>query len=177
MAGSTVDRDTPLGGSRLQRWLPIPAPDVHRFLLPDEQLRYVARKHPIRLVRPAAELAAVWLLGGFLLRALGRNPFVDLIGVLLGFAVLRFLIRCLIWSRTVLVATNRRVFEARLLITSQSKVLPVFRQSVVFQQEPIGRALNFGTVLVQTPAGERVHTFHWLRDPQRFYEAVTDRAV
>jgi hypothetical protein len=69
------------------------------------------------------------------------------------------------------------VFEVESLIISRATIKPVFRQAVVFIQDPLGERLNYGTILTQMPNGDRVNTFKWTHDPRRFYAAVTDRAV
>jgi hypothetical protein len=85
--------------------------------------------------------------------------------------------RIIRWSRVLLVVTNRRVFEVESLLLSKASIKPVFRQGVVFIQDPVGERLNYGTVLTQMPNGDRVHTFRWIHNPKAFAQAVTNLAV
>lgn len=152
-------------------------PDVSRFLLPEEELRYQDRRHPIVLAPPLGIVLAVCILAGFIVTTVGAGVVLDLYFVVIIVSVLWFLYRVLRWSRVVLVATDRRVFEVESLIISRATIRPVFRQAVEFIQDPLGERLNYGTILTKTPNGDRVNTFKWIHDPRLFYQAVTDRAV
>lgn len=155
----------------------IPPPNITRFLLAGEELRYVDRLHPIVLARPALGVVAAIVVGGLLAMLVDAGTATPVWGIVVGAAVLWLLYRLIRWGRDLLVVTNRRVFEVRSLIISRVVIRPVFRQSVVFVQSPLGEALNYGRVSTQTPTGDRVHTFKMIRDPQAFYEALTDRAI
>lgn len=155
----------------------VPFPDVTRYLLPKEELLYLDRRHPVVLVPPTLTALAVAVVAGLLVTATGAGTMLDLyVWIVLG-AVGWWLFRVLRWSRTMLVVTNRRVFEVQAMFISRAAIRPVFRQSVVFRQDPIGQRLNYGTILTETPNGERVNTFHWIHNPRAFYQAVTDKAV
>lgn len=152
-------------------------PDVTRFLLPKEELRYRHRRHPIVLLPSLALVFALIILVGFLVTAVGAGPVLNLYFLVIVGSALWFMYRVLRWARIVLVVTDRRVFEVESLFISRATIKPVFRQAVVFVQDPIGERLNYGTILTEMPNGDRVNTFKWIHDPRRFYAAVTDRAV
>lgn len=155
----------------------VPVPDVTQYLLPKEQLLYLDRRHPVVLVGPALIAFVVCVAAGLLVTATGAGPTLDLfVWIVLG--VIGWLAyRVVRWSRTILVVTNRRVFEYWKMFTARGAIRPVFRQSVVFLQDPIGQRLNYGTILTETPNGDRVNTFRWIHNPGAFYQAVTDKAV
>jgi hypothetical protein len=152
-------------------------PDVSRFVLPEEELRYKDRRHPIVLVGPLAIVIAVCAIAGVTMTTVGAGPTLDLYLVVIVAAVGWFIYRVIRWSRLVLVVTDRRVFEVELMVISRATIRPVFRQSVVFVQDPLGERINYGTVATAMPGGDRVNTFKWVRNPASFYKAVTDRAV
>lgn len=155
----------------------VPLPDVTRYLLPKEHLLYLDRRHPVVLVAPAAAAIAVCVVAGLLVTASGAGALLDLyVWIVIG-ALGWLLFKVLRWSRTILVVSNRRVFEYQSMFISRAAIRPVFRQSVVFRQDPIGLRLNYGTILTETPNGERVNTFRWIHNPRAFYQAVTDKAV
>lgn len=153
----------------------IPPPNVRRFLLPSEVVRYVDRKHPVVLAPRMALALIVTLLAGFAVAGAGA-PMELLMYVAIA-ALVWLLYRLVRWSRMVLVVTDRRVFEVEALFISRASIRPVFRQSVIFIQDPIGERLNYGTILTETPNGDRVNTFKWIHNPRIFYQAVTDKAV
>lgn len=152
-------------------------PDVRRFLLPSEELRYAERRHPVVLLLPLLAVIGISLLAGIAVTSAGAGPVLDISVIVVALALVWLLYRALRWSRLVLVVTDRRVVEVEKLIMNRASIRPVFRQAVVFVQDPIGERLNYGTILTQTPNGDRVHTFRWIHNPRRFYAAVTDRAV
>lgn len=154
-------------------------PDPSKYLLDEERVALVIRRHhPIVLVPVAAltilvVLAVLWFL-------LASTPSAGVvIGALLviGAAGFFFFYRWVHWSRTVLVVTNRRLFEYVSLGIKRVTVLPVARQSIVFRQSPVGRAMGFGRVQVKTPNGAVLHDFAWLSDPARFRDEVTNIAA
>ncbi len=155
----------------------VPLPDVTRYLLPKEKLLYMDRRHPVVLVGPVLIALGICVLTGLLVTITGAGAMVDLyVWVVIG-ALLWVFFKVLRWSRTVLVVTDRRVFECESMLIARAAIRPVFRQSVVFRQDPVGQRLNYGTVLTETPNGERVNTFKWIHNPRAFYQAVTDKAV
>lgn len=154
-------------------------PDPSPYLLDEERVALVIRRHhPIVLV-PAAALTALIILAvlWYLMRdgATGAT-FVGAVLIITA-AAGWFLYRWIHWSRTVLVVTNRRLFEYVSLGIRRVTVLPVARQSIVFRQSPVGRTLGFGRVQVKTPGGAVLHDFEWLGEPARFRDAVTDIAA
>lgn len=168
-------RMAPKRGQRRRSFLDVP--DVSRFVLPEEELRYKDRRHPIVLVGPFAIVIAACIVAGLIVTTVGAGPVLDLYFIVIIASVGWFLYRVIRWMRVVLVATNRRVFEVELLLIHRATIRPVFRQSVVFIQDPLGERLNYGTILTHTPDGARVNTFKWTHNPRVFYQAVTDRAV
>jgi hypothetical protein len=160
-----------------QRRAFLAVPDVSRFVLPEEELRYKDRRHPIVLAGPVCIVLAAVIVAGLIVTTVGAGPVLDLYFIVIIAALGWFAYRLLRWMRVVLVATNRRVFEVELLVINRATIRPVFRQSVVFIQDPLGERLNYGTILTYTPDGNRVNTFKWTHNPREFYQAVTDRAV
>jgi hypothetical protein len=152
-------------------------PNISRFVLPGEEVRYRERRHPIVLAGPLAVVIAVCIIAGIIVATAGTSPALELSGVMIVAALLWFLYRVIRWSRVVLVATNRRVFEVEMMVVSRATIRPVFRQSVEFIQDPLGERLNYGTISTAMPGGGRVNVFRWTYKPRELYQAVTDRAV
>lgn len=173
---SSQDADVRMASGRQRRVL-LPVPDISRFVLPGEEVRYKDRRHPIVLAGPFAIASAAVIVAGLIVTLVGAGPVLDLYFIVIIAAVGWFAYRVLRWMRVVLVATNRRVFEVELMVINRATIRPVFRQSVVFIQDPLGERLNYGTILTMTPDGKRVNTFKWTHAPREFYRAVTDRAV
>lgn len=155
----------------------VPPPDITRYLLPKEQVQYMDRRHPVVLLGPLGIVMAVCVLAGFFVAAAGAGAILDLYMIVIVGALGWLIYRIVRWSRVLLVVTNRRVFEVESLLLSKASIKPVFRQGVVFIQDPVGERLNYGTVLTQMPNGDRVHTFRWIHNPKAFAQAVTNLAV
>lgn len=169
------ERDTELSLLR-PRASVFPLPNVAGYLLRGEEVNYIDRKHPVVLVGPALAAFALFLLAGFMVTVTGAGVMVDLFVWIVLAAVIWLALRVLRWSRTVLVVTNRRVFEFQSMIIKRAAIKPVFRQGIVFRQDPIGRQMNYGTVLTKAPTGDPIHVFRWIHNPRAFYRALTDRA-
>ena len=153
-----------------------PLPNVSSYLLRGEEVYYMDRRHPIVLIGPVLTAFAVFIVSGMLVTATGAGMMLDLFVWIVLAALAWVAFRILVWSRTVLVATNRRVVEYRSLIVNRAVLKPVFRQGIEFRQDPIGRRLNYGTVRTKAPTGEPIHVFRWIHNPRAFYQALTDRA-
>lgn len=154
-------------------------PDPTPYLIPKETVRLVVRRHhPIVLV-PVVALAAVVIIGVVAVLLLSApTPEMLTAATMIVVGVLLWVgYRWLHWNRTVLVVTNRRLFQLVSLGVRRVTVLPVARQSVVFRQSPIGRAVGYGRVQVQTPTGSTLHDFNWLAEAGPFRDAVTNVAA
>lgn len=162
---------------KTQRGTFLTVPDVSRFVLPEEEVRYKDRRHPIVLLGPFVIVVTAVILAGLIVSTVGAGPVLDVYFIVIIAAMGWFAYRVFRWMRVVLVATNRRVFEVELLVINRATIRPVFRQSVIFIQDPVGERFNFGTILTMTPDGKLVNTFKWTHNPRDFYRAVTDRAV
>lgn len=163
----------------MDRPLPEGLPDPTRYLLPEETVRLVVRRyHPIVLTGAAAIVVGAVVVG--ILTLVFAGPSVEVVGfvlVLVLAALAYFAYRWIHWSRTVLVITNRRLFQFVSLGIKRVTVMPVIRQSIVFKQSPIGRTLGFASVVVKTANGAELFNFNWLGDPERFREEITDLAA
>lgn len=154
-------------------------PDPTPYLLPDETVRLVVRRHHPIVLAPAAivvGLVLVAVLAGLLLGT-PTSGMIAAAGVVAVIALLYFAYRYMHWSRTVLVVTNRRLFQYVSLGIKRVTVLPVMRQSIVFRQSPFGRAMGFGTVQVKMANGSVLYNFDWLADAPRFRDEVTNIAA
>jgi hypothetical protein len=138
----------------------------------------VRRYHPIVLTGAAALVIATTVVGLLVLVLAGPTTqlaTIVLIAVLVALGY--FVYKWVHWSRTVLVITNRRLFQFVSLGIKRVTVMPVLRQSIVFRQSPIGRAMGFGTVEIKTANGSVLYSFNWLGDAERFRDEVTDIAA
>jgi hypothetical protein len=136
------------------------------------------RYHPIILTGAAGIVLGVTAVGLIVLFVAGPTPeiaTVVLAAVLASLAYFGY--RWIHWSRTVLVVTNRRLFQLVSLGIKRVTVMPVLRQAIVFRQSPIGRAMGFGTVQIKAPTGSLLYSFNWLADAERFRDEVTDLAA
>ena len=159
--------------------LPVGLPDPTKYLLPEESVRLVVRRyHPIVLTGAAGVVLGTALIGLLLLVVVG--PSRGLVAFVLAMVVASlayFGYRYIHWSRTVLVITNRRLFQYVSLGIKRVTVMPVLRQSIVFKQTPIGRRLGFGTVTIKAPNGSMLFNFDWLADAERFRDEITNLAA
>lgn len=159
--------------------IPLGLPDPRPYLLPEETVRLVVRRHHPIVLAPAAAVGvvAVIVVAFWMLNVDFTPGRAIMAGVIVGAALLYFLYRFVNWSRTVLVITNRRLFQLVSLGIKKVTVMPVMRQAIVFKQSPIGRALDFGTVQVRTATGSVLYNFDWLADPTRFRDEITNIAA
>jgi membrane protein YdbS with pleckstrin-like domain len=159
--------------------VPVGLPDPTPYLLPGEDLRFVVRRHHPIVLLPSALLTLLVVVVVIVVLVMATpTPTMLLAGALIcGGVLLWFGYRYLHWSRTVLVVTNRRLFQLVSLGVMRVTVLPVARQAIVFRQSPIGRAVGFGRVQVRTATGSTLHDFNWLADAADFRDAVTDVAA
>lgn len=159
--------------------VPLGLPDPTPYLLPEETVRLVVRRHHPIVLAPAAAfvVAAVIVVAIWMVNTDVTSGGAIMAAVIVGAAALYFLYRYVHWSRTVLVITNRRLFQLVSLGIRRVTVMPVMRQAIVFKQSPIGRALDFGTVQVRTATGSVLYSFDWLADPTRFRDEITNIAA
>jgi membrane protein YdbS with pleckstrin-like domain len=138
----------------------------------------VRRYHPIVLTGAAALVIATTVVGLLVLVLAGPTTQLATVVLVAVLAALGYFVyKWVHWSRTVLVITNRRLFQFVSLGIKRVTVMPVLRQSIVFRQSPIGRAMGYGTVEIKTANGSLLYSFNWLGDAERFRDEVTDIAA
>jgi membrane protein YdbS with pleckstrin-like domain len=159
--------------------VPVGLPDPTPYLLPEETLRFVVRRHhPIVLVPAAAVAAVVLVIAVLMLTNVVLTPVTVGVALLvLAGGALYFAYRWMHWRSTVLVITNRRLFQLVALGIRRVTVMPIMRQSVVFRQGPLGRALGFATIQVETATGSVLYKFNLLADPIEFRDQITNIAA
>ena len=147
---------------------------VQRVLQPGEVLIYRTRLHWLIYARPVVLLVAALVVFGFAeTRTDLHLPLLVLAGLLAAIGILDGAAAALRRVTTELAVTDHRVIYKRGIIgrytieMARAKV-----ESVDVQQGIMGRALNYGTVLVRGTGGS-LEPFRDVEDPIRFRSAIT----
>jgi uncharacterized membrane protein YdbT with pleckstrin-like domain len=147
---------------------------VQRVLQPGETLVYATRLHWLIYMRAGALLVAALVFAVLAqVYASPPLPFMTVAAVLLTLAALDGAAAALKRATTELAVTDHRVIYKRGIIgrhtieMARSKV-----ESVDVAQSLVGRALNYGTVLVRGTGGG-LEPFRNVEDPLRFRSAIT----
>jgi uncharacterized membrane protein YdbT with pleckstrin-like domain len=147
---------------------------VQRVLQPGEVLIYRTHLHWLIYARPVMLLVAALVVFGFAETHTDLHlPLLALAGLLAAIGVLDGAAAALRRVTTELAVTDHRVIYKRGIIgrytieMARAKV-----ESVDVQQGIMGRALNYGTVLVRGTGGS-LEPFRDVEDPIRFRSAIT----
>jgi uncharacterized membrane protein YdbT with pleckstrin-like domain len=147
---------------------------VQRVLQPGEVLIYRTHLHWLIYARPVMLLVAALVVFGFAETQTDLHlPLLALAGLLAAIGVLDGAAAALRRVTTELAVTDHRVIYKRGIIgrytieMARAKV-----ESVDVQQGIMGRALNYGTVLVRGTGGS-LEPFRDVEDPIRFRSAIT----
>ncbi|RQX06409.1 PH domain-containing protein [Micromonospora inaquosa] len=169
-------------GSTPRRVLPLedePSSLVARYLFPTERYRGEWKRHWIHLTTPLLiGIAATFVLGylsGFLA---GQNVgALTTIAVLLWFAVMGWVAwKVADWWYDRFILTNKRVMVVNGIITRRVAMMPLVRVTdMKYEQTPTGRALNYGTFVLESAGQEQaLREIKNLPNPNELYLRVVE---
>ncbi len=169
-------------GMTPRRVLPLedePSSLVARYLFPTERYRGEWKRHWIHLVTPIViGVAATFVLGylsGFLA---GQNVgALTTVAVLLWFAVMGWVAwRVADWWYDRFILTNKRVMVVNGIITRRVAMMPLVRVTdMKYEQTPAGRALNYGTFVLESAGQEQaLREVKNLPNPNELYLRVVE---
>ncbi|MBM7492347.1 PH domain-containing protein [Micromonospora luteifusca] len=169
-------------GSAPRRVLPLedePSSLVARYLFPTERYRGEWKRHWIHLTNPLLiGVAATFVLGylaGFLAgQAVGA---LTTIAVLLWFAVMGWVAwKVADWWYDRFILTNKRVMVVNGIVTRKVAMMPLVRVTdMKYEQTPTGRALNYGTFVLESAGQEQaLREIKNLPNPNELYLRVVE---
>ncbi|MEU5527483.1 PH domain-containing protein [Micromonospora chersina] len=169
-------------GMAPRRVLPLedePSSLVARYLFPTERYRGEWKRHWIHLSTPiVVGIAATFVLGylsGFLA---GRDVgALTTVAVLLWFAVMGWVAwRVADWWYDRFILTNKRVMVVNGIITRRVAMMPLVRVTdMKYEQTPTGRALNYGTFVLESAGQEQaLREIKNLPNPNELYLRVVE---
>ncbi|MEV0809152.1 PH domain-containing protein [Micromonospora sp. NPDC050200] len=180
LAGLRVDASgMPMGPRRVLPLEDEPSSLVARYLFPTERYRGEWKRHWIHLATPIViGIAATFVLGylsGFLA---GQNVgALTTIAVLLWFAVMGWVAwRVADWWYDRFILTNKRVMVVNGIITRRVAMMPLVRVTdMKYEQTPTGRALNYGTFVLESAGQEQaLREIKNLPNPNELYLRVVE---
>ncbi|MBQ1015122.1 PH domain-containing protein [Micromonospora sp. M51] len=169
-------------GSTPRRVLPLedePSSLVARYLFPTERYRGEWKRHWIHLTNPLLiGIAATFVLGylsGFLA---GQDVgALTTIAVLLWFAVMGWVAwKVADWWYDRFILTNKRVMVVNGIVTRKVAMMPLVRVTdMKYEQTPTGRALNYGTFVLESAGQEQaLREIKNLPNPNELYLRVVE---
>lgn len=169
-------------GMAPRRVLPLedePSSLVARYLFPTERYRGEWKRHWIHLTTPIiVGVAATFVLGylsGFLA---GQDVgALTTIAVLLWFAVMGWVAwKVADWWYDRFILTNKRVMVVNGIITRRVAMMPLVRVTdMKYEQTPTGRALNYGTFVLESAGQEQaLREVKNLPNPNELYLRVVE---
>ncbi|MCZ7421026.1 MULTISPECIES: PH domain-containing protein [unclassified Micromonospora] len=169
-------------GGTPRRVLPLedePSSLVARYLFPTERYRGEWKRHWVHLATPIiVGVAATFVLGylsGFLA---GQDVgALTTIAVLLWFAVMGWVAwRVADWWYDRFILTNKRVMVVNGIITRRVAMMPLVRVTdMKYEQTPAGRALNYGTFVLESAGQEQaLREVKNLPNPNELYLRVVE---
>ncbi|GGO03744.1 PH domain-containing protein [Micromonospora parathelypteridis] len=169
-------------GATPRRVLPLedePSSLVARYLFPTERYRGEWKRHWIHLTNPLLiGVAATFVLGylsGFLAgQAVGA---LTTIAVLLWFAVMGWVAwKVADWWYDRFILTNKRVMVVNGIVTRKVAMMPLVRVTdMKYEQTPTGRALNYGTFVLESAGQEQaLREIKNLPNPNELYLRVVE---
>ncbi|MEU5562483.1 MULTISPECIES: PH domain-containing protein [Micromonospora] len=169
-------------GNTPRRVLPLedePSSLVARYLFPTERYRGEWKRHWIHLATPILiGIAATFVLGylsGFLA---GQDVgALTTVAVLLWFAVMGWVAwRVADWWYDRFILTNKRVMVVNGIITRRVAMMPLVRVTdMKYEQTPTGRALNYGTFVLESAGQEQaLREIKNLPNPNELYLRVVE---
>jgi membrane protein YdbS with pleckstrin-like domain len=169
-------------GSTPRRVLPLedePSSLVARYLFPTERYRGEWKRHWIHLTNPLLIGVAATFVLGYLSGFLAGNNVGALttIAVLLWFAVMGWVAwKVADWWYDRFILTNKRVMVVNGIVTRKVAMMPLVRVTdMKYEQTPTGRALNYGTFVLESAGQEQaLREIKNLPNPNELYLRVVE---
>ncbi|MGC4877990.1 PH domain-containing protein [Micromonospora sp. DT43] len=169
-------------GATPRRVLPLedePSSLVARYLFPTERYRGEWKRHWIHLANPLLIGVAATFVLGYLSGFLAGNNVGALttIAVLLWFAVMGWVAwKVADWWYDRFILTNKRVMVVNGIVTRKVAMMPLVRVTdMKYEQTPTGRALNYGTFVLESAGQEQaLREVKNLPNPNELYLRVVE---
>lgn len=149
---------------------------VTRYLLPHEERVITVRRHPARLLGPAAEVIGGLLLAGLLTTtiAAGAALFINLVWWGWLILLMRFTWRLVDWAVEYLVVTKTRILFTSGMVTRKVAMMPLAKVTdMSFQRSPLGRMLGYGEFIIESAGQDQaLRTIHYIPYPESMYLEV-----
>lgn len=155
------------------------APDsVARHLLPSEQCVVAVRRHPARLIRPAALAVGLLCALGLLAAVVPADtPYtVDAESAVLIALMLWIAWRLAEWRAEYFVITDRRILLATGLLTRQIRMMPLSKVTDMRYDKPIaGRIFDYGVFVLESAGQDDVlREVGYIPTPDAIYLELCD---
>ena len=154
------------------RPLAVSAPD--RYLVGDEEALLSVRRHWSTLSRVLGETLGVWFLGIALAGLLPPSPLIDLVGIVMLAALARLVWHVVLWRRTTITVTDKRMFILTGVLTRRLSMMPLRKVTDMTLVNPWpGRLLGYGSIIVESAGqNQAMSEIHHIPHPMDFYRLV-----
>ncbi|HLM07953.1 MAG TPA: PH domain-containing protein [Blastococcus sp.] len=151
--------------------------DVEKYLLPDERVKVVTRRHWAVLLEPTAKFLPVFLAGGWLFLLDPDNRVTSTAGLLVLLVALGYYgLRVAEWWMRHFIVSHRRVLLTSGVIARTVTLLPLRRiTDLTWQETVLGQLLGYGTFRFES-AGQDQALRHltYMPDAQERYRKVSE---
>jgi len=153
--------------------------DVAKYLLPNEELVGMVRRHPAVLLAPSAQ-AVAGLLAAFILSATvlrGHAALTWIVWGLWGLLMLRLIWQVLNWAVDYFVITSKRILLTSGVFTRSVAMMPLSKVTdMSFHRSFAGRLMGFGEFVVESAGQDQaLRTIDHIPYPESLYRKVCAR--
>jgi len=153
--------------------------DVAKYLLPNEELVGMVRRHPAVLLAPSAQ-AVAGLLAAFILSATvlrGHTALTWIVWGLWGLLMLRLIWQILNWAVDYFVITSKRILLTSGVFTRSVAMMPLSKVTdMSFHRSFAGRLMGFGEFVVESAGQDQaLRTIDHIPYPESLYRKVCAR--
>jgi membrane protein YdbS with pleckstrin-like domain len=153
--------------------------DVAKYLLPNEELVGMVRRHPAVLLAPSAQ-AVAGLLAAFILSATvlrGHTGLIWIVWGLWGLLMLRLIWQVVNWAVDYFVITSKRILLTSGVFTRSVAMMPLSKVTdMSFHRSFAGRLMGFGEFVVESAGQDQaLRTIDHIPYPESLYRKVCAR--
>jgi membrane protein YdbS with pleckstrin-like domain len=153
--------------------------NVAKYLLPNEELVGMVRRHPAVLLAPSAQ-AVAGLLAAFILSATvlrGHAALTWIVWGLWGLLMLRLIWQVLNWAVDYFVITSKRILLTSGVFTRSVAMMPLSKVTdMSFHRSFAGRLMGFGEFVVESAGQDQaLRTIDHIPYPESLYRKVCAR--
>ena len=160
--------------TRGRAWWQTGPPVPVRYLVGNEEAIITVRHHFSQLGGVMAQTLGIVVVAAWMIGNLSPSGLTDLVALAMLAAGVRLAWHVLLWYRTTVTISNKRLFKVSGVFARRLHMLPMRKMTDMTLVQPLpGRLFGYGTIIVESAGqNQALSDIDHIPDPMRFYQTL-----